>query len=68
MILPICFGWTGFLYLHDDFLVVVLEFGELEIVFFHAEVLVVFQQGVPGVLIAANGVSVFFEFEVGLAE
>jgi hypothetical protein len=43
LILPICFCRTGLLYFHHDLLVVVLEFGELQVVLLHAEVLVVLE-------------------------
>ena len=43
LILPICLCRIGFLDLHHDLLVVVLEFGELHVILLHAEVLVVLE-------------------------
>lgn len=68
MILSVCLCGTGFLDFHHDLLVVVLEFGKLKVIIFHTEVLIVFEQGVPSVLIAADRISMFLELEVGLAE
>lgn len=68
LILPFGFCGVGLLHLHDDLLIVILELREFHIIVLHAQVLVVFEQGIPGVLVAADRISMFLQLQVGLAE